>query len=173
VAVDDDPMAVLEAFLGARNDGDWASMLALLGGDALADPFGSRDEFEAAQLLEREITASDCQVILADARGSRLACGVAVTDIIVRAAGITATNPNASTFQILDGRVTGLPDFLPSSFLAERAVEEWAEADAPAAYRESCPDGIAGQSPIDGLDCARFIAEHREAWQPLVAALDL
>ncbi len=172
-AITDDPVAVVESFFAARNGGDWEAMVASLGGDALLDPFASRDEFDAAQLLERDITIQECKVILEDARGTRLGCRLTVTDIITAAAGIVATNPNQTTVQVADGRVTGAPQFVPSSFLAEQAIEEWAQANVADAYASACPDGIAGQSPIDGLACAEFVAAHRDGWGPVVAALDL
>ncbi len=171
-AIGDDPVAVVEAFIDARNRGDWETMVALMGGTALDDPFGSRDEVDAGQLLEREITPEECEIVLQSAAGARVGCRVVVTDIIVDAAGITATNPNQSTFQVAEGRVTALPQFIPSSFAAERAIEEWAATHAAESYDEACPDGIAGQSPIDGLACAQFIADNHTGWQPAVSALD-
>ncbi len=169
----DDPVAVVEAFVDARNRGDWETMVAFMGGAALDDPFGSRDEFDATQLLERDITLEECEIALDTTAGVRVGCRVSVTDIIVDAAGITATNPNQSTFQVAGGRVTALPQFIPSSFLAERAIEEWAATNAAESYDEACPDGIAGQSPVDGLACAQFIADNQSGWQPAVGALDL
>lgn len=165
-----DPTDVVAAYLTARNDRDWEAHMALLGGEALDNPFGSRDEFDAAAFLERRITPLECEITLESARqGTFVACQVEVTDIIVEAAGATPTNPNATTFRVMEGRVIDLPEFLPSLFIAEDAIERWAEANEPAAYAAACPFGIAGQSVLDGRACAEFIAFHREAWAPLVA----
>ncbi len=162
-----DPIEVVAAFLDARNDRDWTLHMRLLGGDALENPFGSRDEFDAAAALERRITAVSCEVTLTSERqGSFVACEVTVSDIITEAAGVNPTNPNATTFRVREGRVIDLPEFLPSLFLAEEAIEEWALDNEPDDYALACPFGIAGQDVIDGLACALFIAEHRESWAP-------
>ena len=165
---------VVEAFFEARNEGDWETMVFLMAGDALEDPFGNRDEFDAAQLLERRITPVDCEVQLeSETIGTRVGCHVTVSDIVVEAAGVTPTNPNRTTLQVLDGRVTSLPQFIPSLFRAESAIEEWVQITFPDEYVVACPDGIAGQSPLDGLDCARFIVDHRADWTPIVSDLGL
>ena len=166
---DAEPLAVLAEYLDARADGDWETHMRLLGGDALDNPFGSRDEFDAAAWLERRVTAVDCEVTLESAtQGTFLACDVAVDDIITHAAGVTPTNPNATTFRVKDGRVIDLPEFLPSLFRAERAIEGWAIEALPTEYAQACPDGVAGQSVLVGASCARFIAEHLDDWRPLV-----
>ena len=69
--------------------------------------------------------------------------------------------------------MVAVPAFLPSSFVAEQAIEVWASEQYPAEYEAACPDAIAGQSPIDGLACATFIAEHEAEWAPIVAGLGL
>ena len=81
------------------------------------------------------------------------------------AAGRTPTNPNATTFTILDGRVIDLPEFLPSLFRAEEAIELWAVENQPERYARDCPLGIAGQDVITGLGCAELIAEFADIGQ--------
>ncbi len=167
-----DPVAVVRGWLDFRNIGDWVSTVALLGGGALDDPLASRQQFDAEEILEREISVSNCQVVLDDDQGTRLGCDVAVSDIVTRAAGIVATNPNQSTFTVLDGRIVDLPDFYPSSFRAEEAIEQWAQANLPGQYAAACPFGIAGQSPLETVSCARFVADNRAGWEPVLAELD-
>ncbi len=164
-----DAVAVVEAYLAARNDQDWETHVRLLGGDALDNPFGSYDEFLATGVLDRRISARECTVTPLG-NDSFVACIVDVTDIISTAAGRTPTNPNATTFAVRDGRVVDLPEFLPSLFLAEEAIEQWAIANAAERYAAACPSGIAGQDVITGLSCAEFIAESRESWESAVAA---
>ncbi len=166
-----EPVDVVTAYVTARNDGDWETHTALLGDGALFEDFGSWEEFQAAQLLDRDILIRSCEVTLASGTETTLACDVTVSDIIVDTAGIEPDNPNATTFRVSDGRVVRLPEFLPSSFLAETAIEEWAQAAQPDAYATACPNGIAGQSVIDGLPCATFIAEHQDEWTPAVEAV--
>lgn len=163
-----DAVAVVEAYLTARNDQNWETHVRLLGGDALDNPFGSYDEFLAAGALDRRIAIRECTVT-ALGNDSFVACLVDVTDIISAAAGRLPTNPNATTFAVRDGRVVDLPEFLPSLFLAEEAIEQWAVANEPERYATACPSGIAGQDVITGLSCAEFIAEFAEAWESAVA----
>jgi hypothetical protein len=165
----EDPIAVVEAYVEARNDIDWETHRSFLAGEARRHPFGSRDEFESAVVLERDIHLIDCRVQLESARtGSFVACTVEVTDIISDVSGRVITNANASTFSVLDGFIVDLPDFLPSDFIAESAIEAWAEASEAAAYRRACPEGIAGQSAITGRRCAEFIAAHVDDWSAAV-----
>jgi hypothetical protein len=160
-----DPIEVVEAYIAARNGTDWDVQRSFLAGDARRHAFGSRDEFEAAVALDRDIHLLDCGVNLeSDTLGSFVACTVEVTDLISEVSGRTVSNANASTFTVSGGFVVDLPEFLPSDFVAERAIEAWAEQHEPTAYRRACPDGIAGQSVVTGRRCAEFIAQHVDAW---------
>lgn len=169
----DDPIEVAETWFSANNAGDWETQVSLTGGDALFDPFASRDEFEAARSLEREVTFDTCVVTLEASDSVRIACDVTVNDIITAATGVAATNPNQTSMAISDGRIVGAPQFLPSHFAAEEEIEKWAQREEPDSYRRACPEGIAGQNPITGLVCARFIATYQGEWAPFVAELGL
>lgn len=169
----EDPLEVAEAWFSANNSGDWETQVSLTGRDALFDPFASRDEFEAARTLEREVTLDTCAVTLEGADAVRIACSVTVNDMITVAAGVAATNPNQTSMAISDGRIVGAPQFLPSHFAAEQEIEKWAQREEPESYRRACPEGIAGQSATVGLVCARFIATYQAQWAPFVAELGL
>jgi hypothetical protein len=169
----DDPVEIAKAWFAANNNGDWETQVSLTGGDALWFPFASRDEFEAARLLEREVRLDACSVTLETEDSVRIACDVSVTDIITVAAGVVSTNPNQVSMEVADGRMTEAPVFLPSQFAAETEIEKWAQREEPENYRRACPEGIAGQSAIVGLSCARFILTYQGHWAPLVAELGL
>lgn len=169
----DDPIEVAEAWFAANNTGDWETQVSLTGGDALFDPFISRDEFEAARTLNRQVSLDTCAVTLEATDSVRIACDVTVTDIVTAAAGVPATNPNQTSMAMSDGRIVGAPQFLPSHFAAEREIEKWAQREEPENYRRACPEGIAGQNPITGLVCARFVATYQGEWAPFVAELGL
>lgn len=170
----DDPIAVAEAWFAANNAGDWEAQVSLTGGELLfLDPFPSWDEFEAARAMDRTITLDACSITLETSDETRIACDVTVTDIVTAAAGVPATNPNQTSMAIGDGRMVGAPRFLPSHFAAEQEIEIWAQREQPDNYRRACPDGIAGQSEIIGLSCARFIATYEGHWAPLIGELDL
>ncbi len=94
-----------------------------------------------------------------------------MSDIISAAAGTTPSNPNASTFAVQGGRIVDLPEFLPSLFRGEEAIERWAVANEPDRYAAACPNGIAGQNVITGYACAVFIAEFEDGWREAVAAV--
>lgn len=164
-----DGVAIVAAYLAARNDQDWETHVRLLGGDALDNPFGSYDEFLATGTLDRRIGVRECSVT-ALGNESFVACVVEVTDIISNAAGTVPSNPNATTFTVHEGRIVDLPEFLPSLFRAEQAIELWAQDNEPGRYAQACPNGIAGQDVITGLSCARFIAEFVAGWKDAVAA---
>lgn len=163
------PIEVVAAYVAARNDQDWPTHMQLLGGEALENPFGSHDEFLSAGVLDRTITLGDCTVTPLGER-SFVACIVEVTDIVSEAAGTTPSNPNATTFVVLEGRVVDLPEFLPSLFRGEEAIERWALENQRERYEAACPVGIAGQDVITGLACAEFVAEFAEEWAASVAA---
>jgi hypothetical protein len=169
-----DPIEVVEAWVAARNDGDWDTQESLSSAEILDRGFGSRDETRAAVELNRQIHLEVCSVTLdSPTVGAFVACEVTVTDMILDAAGVVATNANNSTFLVVDGLVTKPPQWLPSSHLAEQAIEEWGMANDRKQYRSACPDGIAGQDVITGLDCARWIADAHPAWVEAVQAVGL
>ncbi len=128
----------------------------------------------AAVELDRRVRLDDCSVTLKSATvGSFVACEVSVTDIILDAAAVVATNLNQITFVVVDGIVVKVPQWLPSSHIAEQAVEEWGMMNDERRYRSACPNGIAGQEVVTGLDCARWIADTRAGWVEAVGALGL
>jgi hypothetical protein len=172
--VGQDAVEVVAAWWDARNTFDYERMASLMAGDAFDNPFASPGEVEAARWLERVVTPLECEVGAETASlGTFVACDVSVTDIIVAAAGVTSTNLNRATFRVRDGYVIAAPVWIPSSQVAEEAIEEWARANARIDYQRACPQGIAGQSSIDGPKCARFIAENEHRWRDEVASLGL
>jgi hypothetical protein len=172
--VDHDPVAVVEAWWAARNAFDYERMASLMAGESFDNPFASPGEVEAARWLQRVVTPLDCDVgAQSESLGTFVACSVSVSDIIVEAAGVTSTNLNRATFRVRDGYVIAVPAWIPSSQVAEEAIEEWARSNANISYRQACPSGIAGQSSIDGARCAQFIAENEDGWRSEVAALGL
>jgi ketosteroid isomerase-like protein len=167
--VGDEPEAVVVAWLEARQSGDWDRHVALLAGDALRQEFGSRDDFEANQLLRRRIKLSECEITLENERvGAVVACIVAVEDIITSVVGSEPTNANATTFQVKNGRIASLPEFLPSLFVAEEALEQWGEGSHPAEYAEACPEGITSPLGVERRSCAQFLVDHRGEWNDAV-----
>ncbi len=169
-----DPVAVVEEWVDARNEGDWDTQAALSSRDILRRGFGSHDETLAAVELDRRIRLDECSVTLeSDTVGSFVACEVTVTDIILDAASVVATNLNQITFVVVDGLVVKPPQWLPSSHLAEQAVEEWGMVNDERRYRSACPDGIAGQEVVTGLECARWIADTHPGWVEAVRAVGL
>lgn len=169
-----EPIEVVTAWWDARNSFDYERMAALMSGTAFDNPFASRAEVEAARLLKRLVTPLECEIgAESSSLGTFVACDVSVTDIIVAAAGVTSTNLNRATFRVRDGYVIAAPTWIPSSHVAEHAIEEWARTYVAMEYQKACPRGIAGQSSIDGPRCARFIAETEEHWRGEVEALGL
>jgi ketosteroid isomerase-like protein len=167
--VGDEPEAVVVAWLEARQSGDWDRHVALLAGDALRQEFGSRDDFEANQLLRRRIKLSECEITLENERvGAVVACIVAVEDIITSVVGSEPTNANATTFQVKNGRITSLPEFVPSLFLAEQALEQWGAAVHTAEYAAACPDGITSPFGVEERSCTQFLVDHEGEWTDAV-----
>ena len=169
-----DPVEVVEAWWDARNSGNYDRMASLMQGEeAFGNAFGSRSEMEAAQLLQRVVTPVSCKVNAElGSLGTFVACDVTVTDIIVGAAGTSSGNLNDSTFRVRDGYLVAVPVWIPSSQVAEKAIERWAAKHAWLSYALACPFGIAGQSSIDGKKCAGFIARHEHQWRDAVASLN-
>lgn len=169
-----EPVALVLAWWEARNAFDYDAMARLMAGDALHNPFGSAEEVAAARALNRVVTPLDCEVGTENASlGTFISCEVSVSDIIVAAAGVTSRNLNRATFRVRDGRIIAVPVWIPSSQVAEAAIETWARAHRPLEYQRTCPQGIAGQSSIDGAACARFIARNQAGWSGRVASLGL
>jgi len=167
--VDDEPEAVVASWLEARQSANWERHVALLAGDALRQEFGSRDDFEANQLLKRKIKLEECEITLENERvGAVVACFVAVEDIITAVVGSEPTNPNATTFQVKSGRISSLPEFLPSLFVAEQALEQWGAAVHPAEYAEACPDGITSPFGVERRSCAQLLIDHVGEWTDAV-----
>ena len=169
-----DPVVLVLAWWEARNAFDYNAMARLMTGEALQNPFGSPEEVAAARALDRVVTPLDCEVGTENASlGTFVSCDVSVSDIIVAAAGVTSRNLNRATFRVRDGAIIAVPVWIPSSQVAEEAIEAWARVYRPLEYQRSCPLGIAGQSSVDGATCARFIARNQAGWSGRVAALGL
>ncbi len=169
-----DPIEVVEAWVAARNAGDWDTQEALSSPEVVRYGFGSQDETLAAVTLNRVIRLETCSVTLdSPTVGTLVACEVTVTDMIVDAAGVVAENLNDSTFVVIGGRIARAPEWIPSSHVAEQAIEEWGMANDRRGYRAACPDGIAGQDVLTGLECARWIADSHPAWVEAVQTLGL
>jgi hypothetical protein len=172
--VSDDAVEVVMAWWEARNAFDYEAMAALMAGDVFDNPFASRGELEAARWLNRVVTPLECEVgAVTPSLGTFVTCDVSVSDIIVAAAGVTSRNLNRATFRVRDGYVIAAPVWVPSSQVAEEAIEEWARTNVVLEYQRACPSGIAGQSSIDGARCARFIAEYEYRWRDEVASRGL
>jgi ketosteroid isomerase-like protein len=164
-----DPIELIQAWLDARHEGDWERHVALMGGKALTQEMGSRDDFDAAALLQRTVTLGECAPTLESERvGVVVGCVVTVSDIITMVVGAEPSNPNVSTFQVKDGRITALPEFIPSLFLAEEALEIWGAATYPNDYEEACPFGITNPLGIEDRSCAQFLVDHQGEWTDAV-----